>query len=99
MAKKTIFISVAVLAAFALDEQRYRPGQVVEFATDTANSLADQGLVDKHKAAIAYNLAQGAIAIRHPYPEEEVEQEDLGENAPATNTQPLQTSAQSTAAA
>jgi len=66
MAKKTVFIAVAILCAFELDAQRYTPGQVVEFAAPTANDLADQGQVDKHKDAVAYALAQGAKVIHHP---------------------------------
>lgn len=76
MAKKTIFISVAVLAAFALDEQHYRPGQLVEFDAATANDLADQGQVDKHKDAIAHLKAQGVAVIRHPVPAAETEEQD-----------------------
>jgi hypothetical protein len=76
MAKKTVFIAVAILAAFVLDEQNYRPGQIVEFDAATANALADNVQVDKHKDAVAHLKALGAAVIRHPAPEVEAETED-----------------------
>ena len=75
MAKKTVFITAAILCAIELAGKRYIPGQLVEFDADTANDLAEQGQVDKHKDAIAHLKAQGVAVIRHPVPEPEAEAE------------------------
>lgn len=87
MAKKLTFIACAILCAFDLDGKRYTPGQVVEFETGVANDLADQGSVDKHKNAVAYEQSRGAKAIRHPHPDDEAAAEPptapTDPNAPA----------------
>lgn len=87
MAKKTVFVTVAILAAFSLDEKRYHPAQLVEFDAGTANDLADQGQVDKHKDAIAHLKAQGVAVIRHPSKDPETEADPKpGDGQPDTDT-------------
>lgn len=72
MAKKS-FTPVRILVATPVDGITYHPDQVVEFDPSTANHLADQGAVDKHKDAVAYAHSQGAKTIRHLGPEEDPE--------------------------
>lgn len=83
MAKKTVFIAVAILCAFELDGQRYTPGQVVEFVAATANDLADQGQVDKHKDAVMYAMSQGAKEIRHTGKDPDTETDETPPDDPA----------------
>lgn len=85
---KTVLIAAAILCAFELDGERYRPGQVVEFDATVANDLADQGQIDKHKDAVAYAKSQGAKVIRHPVKNAQSETEPPAATPSAADASP-----------